>query len=245
VSWSNLGDYSGSFLSLALIYLFLIILLSFLSDLQVKVEFVAGEERPLRSLFLQPTFAVALLSGVVSYGVMSFIMTATPISMHNIDGHTLSETGSVIQSHVMAMYLPSLFTGYILSRWSAPKVMLTGVVLMFACVLLSIPDHGLPYYWSALVLLGLGWNFLFVGGTVLLTRSYRPSERFKAQAVNDFMVFGVQALASLSAGSVIFRTNWTTLNLLNLPVLLAMFIAIIIVLRVSEGQTIRLPSPGG
>jgi MFS family permease len=165
--------------------------------------------------------------------------------MHSIDGHTLSETGSVIQSHVMAMYLPSLFTGYILSRWSAPKVMLTGVVLMFACVLLSIPDRGLLYYWSALVLLGLGWNFLFVGGTVLLTRSYRPSERFKAQAVNDFMVFGVQAMASLSAGSVIFRTNWTTLNILNLPVLLAMFVAIIIVLRVSEGQSIRLPSPGG
>jgi MFS family permease len=156
---------------------------------------------------------------------MSFMMTATPISMHEMD-YTLEQTALVIQSHVIAMYLPALFAGFLVARLGVLRVMGVGAVILFACVAMAVVDRTLMHYWGALVLLGLGWNFLFVGGTVLLTRSYRSSERFQAQAVNDFSIFGVQAFASLLAGAVIYYASWEILSLLNLPFLLVLLVAI-------------------
>lgn len=225
------GLYTGSFVALAALYVVVIIVLSFMEKTIPDQVEIVGEERPLKQIVLQPTYMVALLAGVVSYGVMSFIMTATPIQVHQFDGFSLDATAFIIQSHILAMYLPSLFTGFLLERLGLLRVMLAGVLSLMASVLISLSIHTYMGYWGALVMLGLGWNFLFVGATVLLTRSYLPPERFKAQAANDFTVFGIQAFASLSAGTVLYLTDWYVLNTVVLPLLGVTFIAILLFRR--------------
>ena len=220
--------YAGSFISLSFLYFLTALLLFFLRDIKPKESDAEGEERPLPVILIQPLYYTAILAGVVGYAVMSLIMTATPISMHIMDGYSLDETAWVIQSHVIAMYLPSLFTGYLVQRFGLFQVMIAGVMLLFFCVGIALPHAHLLHYWGALVLLGVGWNFLFVGGTILLTRNYRPSERFKAQAFNEFTVFGIQALASLSAGTLIYLAGWNWLNMLALPVLAIMLLLLVI-----------------
>lgn len=225
--WLEYGTYAGSFVFMASLYALVALLLLFLQGVVPEEDTTDGQERPLRRVALQPTYVVAVVAGVVGYSVMTFIMTATPISMHVIDGFSLNDSARVIQSHVIAMYLPSLFSGYVIERLGVLRVMSVGLACLSGCVFLALLGHQFVYYWTALVLLGIGWNLLFVGGTVLLTRTYRASERFKVQATNDFAIFGSQAITSLSAGAVIFRTNWEILNLLNLPVLLVMLVALL------------------
>ena len=241
ISWLNFGAYSGAFVGLAILYALAVLVLLFLRDVVPAGLETAGPERPLREVVTQPTYLIAVSAGAVAYGVMSFIMTATPVNMGVIEGFSLAQTTLVIQSHIIAMYLPSLFTGIILERLGLVKVMTTGVLLLLACVGLGLVSTHFIHYWGALVLLGLGWNFLFVGGTVLLTRSYRPAERFKAQATNDFLIFGLQAFTSLSAGTVLFTANWQALNLLNLPFLLGM-LAVIYLSRGALGAPSRQPA---
>lgn len=214
------GLYAGSFVSLAFVYLLTAASMLFLKSTKAQDIAVSGEERSLGQILAQPIYLVALFSGVVGYGVMSFTMTATPIQLNRISGFSLDDTAWVIQSHVVAMFLPSLFTGTIIERFGVIRVMFGGVLLLGLCVALGLISHHLLHYWWALVLLGVGWNFLYVGATVLLTQSYHPAERFKAQAANDFILFGVQALASLSAGTVIFAAGWVVLNLITLPFLI-------------------------
>jgi MFS family permease len=211
----------GSFLSVAVLYALAILLLSLLRDVAPPKELARGTGRALGEIARQPNYLVAVLAGAASYGVMSFIMTATPVHMVGGEGFSLDQTALVIQSHIMAMYLPSLITGFLLERLGLYRIMVLGALLMIACSGLAIVSAELIHFWGALVLLGLGWNLLFVGGTVLLTRTYATNERFQAQAGNDFTVFGVQALASLSAGSMLYSTNWTIMNLLGILVLAA------------------------
>jgi MFS family permease len=220
------GLYSGSFASLAVLNIVNGCLLFFLSDPRTRNEEKTGHERPIGAVIRQPIYLTAVMAALVAYGVMSFIMTATPVSMHVIDDFSIDATAWVIQSHVMAMFIPSLFTGFLVGRYGLSKVMMGGVVLMASCVALALVDRHFIHYWTGLILLGVGWNFLFIGGTTLLTRSYSPAERFKAQAVNDFAVFGFQALASRSAGTVIFRAGWEVVNGVNLPFLVIMFAVI-------------------
>lgn len=227
----DLGDYAGSFASLAILYLLVAGLLFFLREPRSPSETATGRGRPLREVITQPGYLIAVLGGMVAYGVMSFIMTATPISMHVIDGHSLDTTAGVIQSHVVAMYLPALFTGALIARWGAARVMVIGLLATVACVLFALSGHQSWIYWMALVLLGVGWNFQFLGATVMLTANYRPEERFKAQAVNDFVIFGTQALMSLSAGAVIHRANWEILNLITLPFLILVLLTMLFLRR--------------
>jgi MFS family permease len=175
----------------------------------------------------QPQALTAMLAGIVAFAVMTLAMTAAPVSMHVLDRHTVQQAGFVIQSHIVAMYLPSFFTGFLLARLGLVRVMLLGVLLLAASTGVSLLGSRLLLYWTALVLLGLGWNFLFVGGTTLLTRSYRPEERFQVQGVNDLLVFGFQAAASLLSGTALFALGWKALNLLNLP-LLALMLAVLL-----------------
>jgi MFS family permease len=224
--WLAWGAYAGSFLSLALLQFVAMILLSLLKDIPPSDEEINGVERSFREVAAQPTYLLAVLAGTVGYGVMSLIMTATPLYLHSNSGYSVDQTAFVIQSHIIAMYLPSLFTGFILERLGLVRVLILGVFSLTASVILGVFAQQLLHYWSALVLLGLGWNFLFVGGTVLLTRSYRPAERFKAQAANDFIIFGVRAFTSLLAGSILFYANWQILNLTNLPFLLLTLVSV-------------------
>jgi MFS family permease len=222
------APFAASFLSLALLYLIVFCLLLFFKNVRPLQAEVDGEERPLREIVLQPVYIVALMAGALGYGVMSFIMTATPIEMHINHGYSISETAWVIQSHVIAMFLPSLFSGFIIERLGVFRVILGGLLCLMATVGLAVAGTELLQFWWSLVLLGLGWNFMYVGGTVLLTQSYQPAERFKAQATNDFIIFGIQALTSLSAGTVLFRSNWDTLNLFNIPFILTFLIFLIL-----------------
>jgi MFS family permease len=132
--------------------------------------------------------------------------------MHVIDHHSLDDTARVIQSHVIAMYAPSLVTGFLVDRLGVRRMMIAGTLALLACTGVSASSHAVAAYWTGLVLLGLGWNLLFVGATVLLTRSYVATERFRAQAVNDLAVFGSQAFASLAAGAMLHKLGWVAMN---------------------------------
>lgn len=224
------GAYTGSFIVLASLYLLVALLLLLIQDSLPQESDARGRERPLRAIIFQPIYLAALLSGAVAYGVMSFIMTATPLHLHHTHHYSLDQTAWVIQSHVIAMYLPSLFTGFLLDRLGVVRVMAAGAMGMMGCVFLAIAGYDLMHFWGALVLLGLGWNLLFVGSTVLLTYSYHTSERFKAQAANDFTIFGVQAFTSLSSGAVLYFASWEALQLATLPFLL-LILAMIFQLR--------------
>ncbi len=229
--WLGAGAYVGPFVSLALVYGFVTLLLFLLKDVAVREDESVGTERPLGEIAAQPSFLVALLAGAVSYAAMSFVMTATPIQLHNVEGYSLDQTAWVIQSHIIAMYLPYLFTGLLLERLGMLRAMLVGVAGLFASVALAVLARDLVHYWGALVLLGVGWSFLFVGATLLLTHSYRPAERFKAQAANDFIIFGVQAVASLSAGAVLYNADWDLLNLIVVPFLGLVLVGVFLLRR--------------
>jgi MFS family permease len=225
------GDFTTSFLVLAGLYACVFLLMIFLKEPVVQQESITGTERPLRSIVSQPIFLTALAASVIGYGVMTFIMTATPVNMHVIHGFDLADTAWVIQSHIIAMFLPSLFTAFLIQRLGLLRLMSAGLVALLLCVLLALLGEDLLHYWWALVLLGMGWNFLFVGGTTLLTRSYQPVERFKVQATNDFTVFSIQALASLSAGAVLYTAGWNNLVLLTVPFLLALAVGLVFMRR--------------
>jgi len=186
----------------------------------MKKERLATSSRSLKELMRRPTFRLAVLAGLSSYAVMSFIMTATPLSMHVHDGFSTGETTAVITGHLFGMYLPSLATPWFVSKLGVRGMMLTGVTINIVCIVIcAFVGRRFFHYFSALLLLGVGWNLLFVGATTLLSSTYSDSERFKAQGFNDFMVFGSQALASLSAGVAIETLGWETLNLVTLPLL--------------------------
>jgi len=186
-------------------------------------------DRPVTEIIRQPVFLTAVFGGVVAYGVMTLIMTATPLSMHVNEGFSLEDTSRVIRAHVLAMYVPSLFAGLLVEKAGVTRLMMAGTVGLLATSVIGLQGHGLMHYWWALVLLGIGWNFLYVGGTTLLTYTYSMSERFRAQAVNEFLVFGMSASASLLAGTVMFYFGWTTLMLVPIPVLLAIAAALVLI----------------
>jgi predicted MFS family arabinose efflux permease len=164
--------------------------------------------RSVIQLLASPRFLIAMLAGVVGQGMMAFVMTATPVSMHVIDGHDLASTTAVIRAHVLGMYLPSLISAVLIGWLGVRLLMWIGVIALAATIAVGLQGHAWLHYWWALVLLGVGWNFLFVGGTSLLVTSYAPEERFRAQSLNDFTVFSCSALASLLAGSVVTQIGW-------------------------------------
>ncbi len=188
-------------------------------------------DRPIREIVLQPVYLVAVLGAMAGYGLMTLVMTATPLSMHVNDGFTLEQTASVIQAHVLGMYVPSLFTGFLIERFGVTRLMLVGAVGLVATSVIGLQGHTVLHYWWALLLLGVGWNFLFVGGTTMLTYTYTISERFRAQAVNEFLVFGTSATASLLAGTVMHFFGWRTLMLIPIPFLFVVCVALVLVRR--------------
>jgi len=232
--------YVGSFLSLALLYWLGVGVVSATRPSQASVSAgagTAGAQRPLQVIALQPLFMTAVLSVVVAAGVMTLVMTAAPLHLEE-HAFSLDDITLVIQSHIVAMFLPSLISGWLIDRLGVVRLMLLGVLALAGTVAIGLApglapeliSQSLLQYWWALVLLGVGWNFLFVGGTVLLMRAYTPAERFKAQGLNDFILFGAQALTTFSAGTLISLSSWETLLLVNLPVL-ALTLAVLLALR--------------
>ena len=221
------AHYAGSFFAGTGLYLTAALLLSRIADSAPPDAADTPPSRPLAEIAAQPVFRVAVLAALVSYAVMSFIMTATPISMHAMDGHGEIATARVIQVHLLAMYLPSLASGWIIARYGDRAVIAAGSVLMIACIVVAaFAGHAVLHYGWALALLGVGWNLMFIAATTLLTTTYRPHERIQTQTLNDFLVFGAQATASLLAGLALATIGWKQLNLATLPLLVAVLAAV-------------------
>jgi MFS family permease len=216
--------FAGSFASLILVALTSLTVLQFIRIPRPSEAERSEAQRPLSLIVRQPAFVVAALGGMVAYGVMNFVMTATPLAMR-FCGHSFDATASVIQWHVVAMFAPSFFTGHLIKRFGLPNVMSVGAALMAVCVAINLAGETVVHFWVALALLGLGWNFLFVGATTLLTTTYRPAEKAKVQALNDLLVFGVVATSAFTAGAAHHAFGWTVLNSVTVPFLLLGFAA--------------------
>ncbi|NNJ71806.1 MAG: MFS transporter, partial [Enterobacterales bacterium] len=214
----------GSYLVLACLLICAIFVVSNLDSMQVQESQSQTASRPLSYFFSSPFFLVALSSGAVAYSVMTYLMTASPLSMHSDHAYDMQAIKWVVQSHVLAMYVPSLFSAWLVAKLGIRALMLIGTFLYVAVVAVSLTGHSVMHYWWAMVLLGVGWNFLYLCGTLLLTEVYRPEERFKVQAVNDFGIFGIQALASLSAGVILFSQGWSVLVSITIPVIILMLL---------------------
>ncbi len=216
-------DFTVSFIFLAVINVFAIALFSQFENPLVAEHESSSSKRPLSKIVRQPIFLAAVVFATLGFAVMSFLMTSTPVAMTHFHNHSIDDTKWVIQSHMLAMFLPSLFSGILIKRFGAGAIALCGALLFGLVLCIASIGHELLHFWWALVLLGVGWNFLFVSGTTLLPQSYSHSERFGAQAVNDFFVFSFQAIASLSAGWVLFKYGWSVQLLLCIPLVVVAF----------------------
>lgn len=237
-AWISGAPYAGSFLAIGGLYLIAIAILTRLKPVTPHASTPHAAATLMDEARTRAQYRIAVFASLVAYAVMSFIMTAAPVNMHAVDHHSVEVTTWVIQSHVLAMFLPSLVSGRIIERFGERTVMLWGAVLMAVCVGVNLTGHQVMHYWWGLVLLGVGWNLLFVAGTILLTRSLHGPERFRKQAFADFAVFGSQACASLIAGVAVQALGWTLLNAAALPLIFAMMIAAsrLSVVRVDRAQ---------
>jgi MFS family permease len=218
--------YLGAYLSL-LGFLVLVVLVVQLLDIPVPTAAQNREPaRPLRRIMAQPTFIVAVTGAAVGYGVMNLLMTATPLAM-GLCGHPYAAAATVIGWHVIGMFGPSFFTGSLIARFGVLQVMLAGAAILYACIGIALSGISIPHFWFALVLLGIGWNFLYIGGTTLIAGSCKPSERAKTQGANDSIIFIVMASTSFSSGVLIETNGWQVLNTLALPFVTAAVIAIV------------------
>jgi len=222
-SWWQPHEYAGSFLVVGVLYLLGAIALTRLRATNVSSVASQSKGPTTGELLAQPTLRRAVLAGAVAFGVMSFIMTAAPVSMHSLHHHSVNATTWTIQSHILAMYLPSLFSGALIARLGHRTMMSAGCVLLAASAVVSLLGHDVPHYWVGLVLLGAGWNCLYTSGTALLATHYTGVERHRAQAINDFVVFSSQACVSLLAGVAVVKLGWEWTNLSVLPLLMLMF----------------------
>ena len=221
--------YQGAMYALAAVYVVgAAVLLGFRNVAADRAEGEALPPRPLPSVVAQPRFLVAMAAAVVGQGAMVFVMTATPLSMHVVDGYSIEDTARVVQAHVVAMYLPSLVSAPLLARLGTTRLMAVGALTMGATVAIGLAGREIMHYWWGMVLLGVGWNFLFIGGTTQLVSTYRASERFRAQAVNDFGVFGMSAVASLLAGTLLHSFGWHTVLWTIAPALAGMLLLALI-----------------
>lgn len=204
-------------------------------------ENVQGDARPLADILRTPVFLTALLGSATGMAVMSMVMTATPLAMH-MHGHHLDASATVIQWHVLGMFVPSFFTGALIRRLGVLNVMAAGTLLLGGHVAIALSGHAYLHYVSGLILLGVGWNFLFIGGTTLLTEAYRPAEKGRVQAAHDFLAFGATALASFSAGKLLAAWGWDAVNLTALPLLVAVLVAVLGLALARRRQGAALPT---
>jgi MFS family permease len=217
--------YLAAYLSLIGFLVLVIVVLRFLDIPRPTQAEAKDSGRPLAQIAAQPTFIVAVLAAAFGYGVMNLLMTATPLAM-GVCGHPFSATATVISSHVVGMFGPSFFTGSLIRRFGVLNVMLAGVALNLVCIAIALGGVEIANFWWSLVLLGVGWNFLYIGGTALLTETYRPAEKAKAQGANDLFIFLTMATSSFSSGMILESNGWQTLNYAAIPFVLVTGVAV-------------------
>jgi MFS family permease len=197
----------------------------------------AGGGRPLATIVRQPVFIVAATAGALAYGMMNLLMTATPIAM-SFCSHPLSAAAFVIEWHVVGMYAPGFFTGSLIKRYGVIGVILTGVVLVAGCVVVALNGNTVAHFLIALALLGIGWNFMYTGGTTLLTDAYTPGEKSRTQGVNDAIVFTTMGVSSFSSGVLVSAAGWQAMNAGAVPLLAILALAVL-----WHAWQRRLPAP--
>lgn len=219
-------EFLASYISLMVFCVLTALLLSLLRIPKPVANKSALAPRHLSEIALQPVFIVAVMSSAIGYGVMNLLMTATPLAM-GICGYPYNDAANVISAHVIAMFLPSFFTGDLIKKFGVLLIMLAGAVLMFACLGISLSGVSVAHFWFSLVILGLGWNFMFVGGSALVTESYRVEEKAKAQGLHDLLVFCTTATSSFASGLLLKANGWAILNYVAAPFLVIVTVAIL------------------
>ena len=218
--------FTGAYLALIGFALVTMVVLRFIHIPPLDAKTKASGGRPLAEIARQPKFVIAVMSGAIGYGVMNFLMTSTPIAM-GVCGHPYSDAAFVISSHVIAMFLPSFVTGNLIRRLGVLQVMFVGALLNFAAIGAALSGIAVPQFWLSLVLLGVGWNFLYVGATTLLTQTYRPEEMAKAQGTNEQAIFVMMAISSFTSGLTVTAAGWERVNLFALPMVAVVAVAIL------------------
>ncbi|MGQ7792750.1 MFS transporter [Faunimonas sp. B44] len=219
--------FAGAFVAAAGLSLTGALILVFLDAPRPTVSRDRTAGRPLGAIARQPRFILAVTCAVVTYALMNLVMTAAPLAMVH-HGHHHSEAALGIQWHVLAMFAPSFFTGNLIGRFGADAIVGVGLLLLIACSLVALTGVDLMQFWSALVLLGVGWNLGFIGGTTMLAETYRPEEKERVQALNDLLVFGFVALASLASGGLLVGGGWSAVNMMVLPIAGACLLAVVL-----------------
>jgi MFS family permease len=184
---------------------------------QKREEVLAGSNRPMSEILKQPRLVVAIMAGTVSQALMNFVMTAAPLAMVQC-GHSIVDAALGIQWHIIAMFAPSFFTGSLIQRFGKERMVIAGLAILVACGAVNLMGLSVAHFWIALILLGVGWNFAFIGATAMVTDCHSPAERARVQGFNDFVIFGVTTIGSLLAGLLLATTGWGFINGLLIPV---------------------------
>lgn len=230
--------FTGTFILMAGLCLICALLFTQIKETHVSNPLQGIQKVDIQMVLTNPVFIVAVSSSVVGYALMSFIMTATPVHMHVLENHSLEHTKWVIQSHIVAMFLPSFISGWLISKLGTSKVIVLGLVAYLVTIALALAGEQLINYWMALVLLGIGWNFLFLGGTVLLPTTYQDHQKIKVQGINELAVFVAQAIAALGAGAMLYMLGWQGLMHISL-----LIIGFYLALLIWQGVRLRAKTP--
>jgi len=217
--------FAGAYLALIFFVLVTMAILSRIRIPDLSAAEQAASGRPMAEIARQPKYVVAVTAGAISYGVMNFLMTSTPIAMR-VCGHPYGDAAFVISSHVVAMFAPSFVTGPLIKRFGVIQVMLVGAALNIVSIAIALSGVQVVNFWWSLVLLGVGWNFLYIGATNLLTETYRPEERAKAQGFNETSIFVMMAISSFSSGMIVTNAGWEKVNYAATPLIAVIIVAL-------------------
>lgn len=228
--WIEPVLFAGSYFALIGLYILNLILVSFVRIPPLTDAERASSGRPLLQILAQPKCMVAVITAFVAYGVMSLLMTSTPLAMAGC-GFAFADSSLVISAHIIGMFAPSFFTGNLIARFGALKIMLVGVLINVICVSVDLAGLHFLNFALGLFLLGVGWNFMFIGATTLLTETHEPSERAKIQGFNDFLIFGTITVAAVSSGNLLHYFGWTIVNYGVLPFLCLVLLMIVWLVR--------------
>lgn len=215
-------QFAGVYLALIAVFLLLACIVSFIDIPKPTIEQRQAGGRPLSEIARQPKFIIAVCAATFGYLVMSFLMTVTPLAMIAC-GFTYSDSTYVIQAHILGMYAPAFVTGHLISRYGVNNILIAGCILCGASIVIHLSGIGFLNFLSGLVLVGIGWNFLFTGGTTLLTQTYTPAEKAKVQGLNDFFIWGTISVGAVTSGAVHSSVGWSAVNLVMAPLVILVF----------------------
>lgn len=223
--WLPTAMFAGSLVPIVLLQLITLIFLQGVNIPPLSSQEISQTGRSITTIMQQPIFIAAAVCSMVGYSVMVLLMTATPLAMVSVP-HPFHHAATVIQWHVLGMFTPSLFTGFLIARFGVLTIITCGIILNFLCIVTNLAGTGVAYFLIALTLLGIGWNFMFVGATTLLTQVYTPAEKASTQAAHDFLMFTCVAIAAFLSGRLLSEMGWVAVNYVALPGLLIALMAV-------------------